>query len=393
MNEWVYVLTVEALVFGLLSTVVTAQRMDVFSWPDGETWPVFGTSVLVILAYSLLLLVICSAMTASRLGALAEDICHAFARSAGRLVTAAALWVCFQSAIVYTYHRRNWPLLLCQLWGTTCKDPGTVLWQYSYSIYLAVLLPLFVWCGGLQIVVSGKLVSEKITAKTSARRVMIMNVLTILVLTSTHTIKENFALGCKQGCPEQDDVSFFDQKPGAKSVMSMRVLVVALALAGSDLVTGVLAAVVFDRASLVALVLFILVHLAQMVTAPALVLYFDLKIPDVIVWVIFALTCTLGLMDIGEALARTLTHPPEQLAQLPALQSMFSTLGFKTQAPASSMSSIFVPLQDVAKQSKSTPFSIDNTRRKRFMLTFGAKSAWPYTAVQSNTSNIGKKVR
>jgi hypothetical protein len=393
MNEWVYVLTVEALVFGLLGTVVTAQRMDVFSWPDGETWPVFGTSVLVLLAYALLLLVMCSAMTASRLGALAEDICHAFARSAGRLVTAAALWVCFQSAIVYTYHRRNWPLLLCQLWGTTCKDPGTVLWQYSYSIYLAVLLPLLVWCGGLQIVVSGKFVAQKITAKTSARRVMIMNVLTILVLTATYTIKENFALGCKQACPEQDDVSFFDQKPGAKSVMSERVLLVALALAGSDLVTGVLAAVVFDRASVVALLLFILVHLAQMVSAPAVVLYFDVSIPDVIMWVIFGLACALGLMDIGEALARTLAHPPEQIARLPALQSMFSTLGFKTQAPASSISSIFMPLQDAAKPAKSTPFSIDSTRRKRFMLTFGAKSAWPYTAMQSNAPNIGKKVR
>ena len=180
-----------------------------------------------LLAYALLLLLFCSVMTASRLGELAEDICHAFARSAGRLVTSAALWVCFQSAIVYTYHRRNWPLLLCQLWGTTCKDPGTVLWQYSYSIYLAVLLPLLVWCGGLQIVVAGKFVSAKITAQTSARRLVVVNVLTVLVLLSTYTVKENFALGCKQGCPEEDDVSFFDQKPGARSVMSVRVLLVA----------------------------------------------------------------------------------------------------------------------------------------------------------------------
>ena len=29
MNEWIYVLTVEALVFGLLGTLVTAQRLDV----------------------------------------------------------------------------------------------------------------------------------------------------------------------------------------------------------------------------------------------------------------------------------------------------------------------------------------------------------------------------
>ena len=36
MNEWMYVLTVEALFFGLLSTVLTAQRINVFTWPTGH---------------------------------------------------------------------------------------------------------------------------------------------------------------------------------------------------------------------------------------------------------------------------------------------------------------------------------------------------------------------
>ncbi len=31
MNEWIYVLTVEALVFGLLATLLTAQHLDVFT--------------------------------------------------------------------------------------------------------------------------------------------------------------------------------------------------------------------------------------------------------------------------------------------------------------------------------------------------------------------------
>ena len=110
-------------------------------------------------------------------------------------MTVAGLWVIFQSTVVYAYDKRDWPLLLCQLWGTTCKDPVTVLWAYSYSVYLAVLLPLLVWCGGLQIVDSGKLVSDKITRKTSARRIMTMNVLSILLLHSTYTIQENFSLG------------------------------------------------------------------------------------------------------------------------------------------------------------------------------------------------------
>ncbi|NBX17209.1 MAG: hypothetical protein EBR09_07580 [Proteobacteria bacterium] len=393
MNELVYVLTVEAIVFGLLSTVVVAQRMDVFYWPADETWPVMGTSVLVILGYSLLLLIICSVVKASRLGELAEDICHAFSRSAGRLVTTAGLWVCFQSSFIYTFEKRNWPLLLCQLWGTSCRNPGTVLWQYSYSIYMAVLLPLLVWCGGLQIVASGKLVSDKITGQTSARRIMVINVLTILIFMSSYTIQENFTLGCKQGCPEQDNIVFFDQKPGAKSVMSMRVLLLAGIIACGDLFTGALAAVIFDRANIAALILFIIIHVCQMATAPLSVMYFDLKIPYVLMWVIFGFACTLGLMDIGEALARTLLHPPEQISQDSTLKSLLHTIGIKTQAPTSSMSSIFVPIQDVQKQHKITPFSIDNTRRKRFMLTFGSKSGWPYTSTQSSTLNTGKKIK
>jgi hypothetical protein len=44
MNEWVYVLTEERLVFGLLSTVLTSQRFDVFTWSKGHNWAVFGTS-------------------------------------------------------------------------------------------------------------------------------------------------------------------------------------------------------------------------------------------------------------------------------------------------------------------------------------------------------------
>ena len=391
MNEWIYVLTVEALVFGLLGTLVTAQRLDVFTWPEDETWPVFGTSILAILAYSLSLLVICSVITASRLGSLAEDVCHAFSRSAGRLVTVAGLWVIFQSTVVYAYDKRDWPLLLCQLWGTTCKDPGAVLWAYSYSVYLAVLLPLLVWCGGLQIVASGKLVSDKITRKTSARRIMTMNVLSILLLHSTYTIQENFSLGCEQGCPEVDHVTVFDQKPGAKMVMSMRVLVVAFGLMCSDVVTGVLAAFVFESASVVALLLFIIIHQAQMSTAPMVVLFFSLKMPDVVMWVIFGLSCAFGLMDIGEAIAVTVDHPRGKMSQFPGLRGIF---GFDRQlsASASTASSLFKPIQDSANQQKIAPFSIDNSRRRRLMLSFGGKSAWPYIGVQTSPSTLMKKV-
>ena len=188
MNEWVYVLTVEAFIFGLLSTILTAQRIDVFTWPKGHTWPVFGTGVLLVLVYSLSLVLICNVIKASRLHSLAEDVSHALARSAGRLVTVTTLWVIFQSVSVYTFDKRHWLLVLCQLWGTTCKNPGAVFWQYSYSVYLSVLLPLLAWFVGLQVVICGRLASEKLTIKTSTRRIMNINILLILLIMSAYTI-------------------------------------------------------------------------------------------------------------------------------------------------------------------------------------------------------------
>jgi hypothetical protein len=115
MNEWVYVLTIEALIFGLVSTTLIAQRIDVFTWPSDQTWPVFGTCVLVLLVYSLLLVFVCNVVKASRLDALTENVSHGMARGAGRLITAAALWVVLQSVSVYTFEKREWPLVLCQL--------------------------------------------------------------------------------------------------------------------------------------------------------------------------------------------------------------------------------------------------------------------------------------
>jgi hypothetical protein len=59
---------------------------------------------------------------------------------------------------------------------------------------------------------------------------------------------------------------------------------------------------------------------------------------------------------------------------------------------ASTTSSLFKPIQDSLNQQKIAPFSIDNSRRRRLMLSFGGKSAWPYTGVQTSPATLVKKV-
>ena len=86
-------------------------------------------------------------------------------------MAAATLWVVLLET-------RDWLIVLCQLWGTTCVNPGSVLWE-------AILLPLFAWFGGMQVVVSGKLASEEMTKISGTRRSMNTNIAIILYLMSS----------------------------------------------------------------------------------------------------------------------------------------------------------------------------------------------------------------
>jgi hypothetical protein len=81
-----------------------------FTWPKGHTWPVFGTGVLTVLVYSLRLVLDCNFVKASRLASLAEDVSHALARGASRLVKVTALrviGVIFQSYSFYIIEKRT----------------------------------------------------------------------------------------------------------------------------------------------------------------------------------------------------------------------------------------------------------------------------------------------
>ena len=92
------------------STTVSTRLGGGFTWPKGHTWPVFGTGVLTVLVYSLRLVLDCNFVKASRLASLAEDVSHALARGASRLVKVTALrviGVIFQSYSFYIIEKRT----------------------------------------------------------------------------------------------------------------------------------------------------------------------------------------------------------------------------------------------------------------------------------------------
>ena len=124
MNELVYVLAVEALVFDALCTMLLAQRLDVFHWPAERTWPVLASTLQGLLLYAQVLVLICCFVAAGRFASFAADVRDACARSAGRVASAAALGAAYVAGLLAA---RRGPgsaeCVLCQLLGTSCAQP------------------------------------------------------------------------------------------------------------------------------------------------------------------------------------------------------------------------------------------------------------------------------
>jgi hypothetical protein len=171
MNELVYVLAVEALVFGALCTVVLAQRLDVLHWPADRTWPVLASSVQVLLLNAHVLLLLCCFVAAGRFASFAPDVRDACARSAGRLATAAALGAAYVGALLAARGGArlssdiSWDCVLCQLLGTSCAQEETVFWSASYAAFLAVLLPVAALQAALLVAAAGMCKEPRVVAR------------------------------------------------------------------------------------------------------------------------------------------------------------------------------------------------------------------------------------
>ena len=117
-------------------------------------------------------------------------------------------------------------------------------------------------------------------------------------------IDENFKSGCKGGCPTNaDSQTVFDQQPGAKRLLSLRVLLVAVFFVCTDIVTGVLAPLMRENSSQLFLFLIVITYAVQIAALPVIVTTMNINMSSTIMWVCFGLACLSGLMDIGEASA------------------------------------------------------------------------------------------
>ena len=374
MSELTYVFTVEAFIIGLCNIQLVAQRWNVFSWSFGNSWPVLGTIILILLSYGEALLILACFIKASNLTTLSLEVCEGLGRSVGRLSTISILFVAYMSILVFGSPKADWPLMLCQMWGTQCREPGSSqIWSFKYAYYLALLLPCIACQASLQLIAAS---SCKLN-KYSPRRIVSLNLVFLFILHASHTMDKNLQLGCKDTCIVVKNATTFDATPGAVYVRSSIPIILGFVLLMLDLVADVAAGIVLLNDK-IAVIIFGAVRLLQIAAVPMTVFVLEFNLYNPLAWIHFGLTCVCGGLDIVDVVLRHLKQSGDAKAHAADEEEAEGT-----SADLAPMKSLFrMPGMDINDQRLFTPdtnsaFSIEPVRRKRFVFSMAHRTRWP----------------
>lgn len=371
MHEFVYVLTVEALVFAALCTLLLARRLDVFAWPADRTWPVFGSCVQLLLLYSAALQLVCCFLAAGGFATAAPSIRDACARSAGRLCTAALLCAVYVGVLTVTYETDQRACVLCQLWGTSCSQADSLFSSSSYAVYLAVLLPATVLQAGMLITAAG---SCKLRDRLGSRRLVTANCVLLLTLHVNYSMRENAALlsHCGGGL-QASSVS--------KLVLSFRILVFAVMLCCLDILAETQASL--KHASVKRFLLLRVLQLSSVVAFNTL--YDDESLPWSLLFAHLGVSSVLLLLDVFElhGFVKSATHGDRE-SDKRETQKHESDTSDSPHHDAGNRATLVAPAQAVLDipppamlRDRRSAFEVEPARRRRFVLTFNNKSRWP----------------
>jgi hypothetical protein len=377
MHELVYVLTVEAFVFGLVAVLLVAQRWDVWESRADRAWPVFSSCVVLILGYAQVLLVLCCFIAVGRFGVLAHGMMDACARSAGRLSTVALLSVCYVAALLLISNSTEQGSVQCflaQLCGTSCAPARPVLW--SYSVYLAVLLPVGALVAALQVTAAGMC---KDLQRTSRTRLLCINCVYLLTYNVNYTLRMN--VRCKQAC---DGAAVTDK---ATLIVCTEVLYFVGALCASDILAETVMmrhtlSIRFLRRPLPQMVnrifppfprlpsvaVFSLLRLCQLLS----VVFFNWRAATPLPWQLLvahislaSILCLLDILEVVVQYASAVNTRDRNTRDLPAQQIVL-----KQDTDAG--------VQHVPTALRTNKaFEVDSGSRRKFMMTFTGRSRWP----------------
>jgi len=384
MYEIVYVLTVESTIFGLLGVMLVAQRWDVFSSTQEAAWPVLSSSLLLILAYSQLLLVLCCAIGVGQFGSLTYSLMDACARTAGRLVTCCVLCVCYICALLLISEHKNEQTMQCllmQLFSTSCTEEGVrqfggltgvilhnVLW--SFQTYFAVLVPLFLLVAGMQITAAGLCKDER---RKSRARILCVNIPYVFTYYINYMLRQN--VRCAKACR---GVAISTITEEAELIFCKEILFFIGALYVSDIVAETMLVrrsiqIYSGRGNgqflgeyltmrISGVFVFGLLRVAQVLSI-AIFNWFaeaSLQLPSQLVLVHVILASVLAFLDIVQVVIEY-AHPHKNSVEMLENNTKSAPEAFtKT---------------DITVARNHTPFEVDTKHRK--LLTFAGRSRWP----------------
>lgn len=372
MNELVYVLAVEAIIVGAVCTLLIIQRFDIFTLPADQTWPVFSTSLQVLILNAHVLLLVCCFIAAGRFSSFAADVRDAFARSAGRLATATVLATAYVATLLVLRGDVT-ECVLCQLLGTSCTQPfsTSIGIPLSYTAYLAVLLPVAAFQTCLLIIAAGLCKEARIVP----RRIATVNCALLLTVQVQKTLDYNISR-----LPARCSTNA--ASPSSASDTSPHVIILLMILYALDAIADLFAHVVLNGSSGLYLpVLFSASRIASLAAPWTLhPLLDDGVLPFTLLVAHTALAMILAVFDIGDvwfahfattALRKTSTPatPISHLQEVPYEQPVSKPLAASTTASK--------PL---------TAFEFDPNRRRRFVLSFNNKARWPVQHTAKKTA-------
>lgn len=390
LDEWTYVITIEALIFLLLCAIVTAQQLNVFVWIAANTWPVLGTCVLFTLVYCFLLLLLAIFVKSTNYGHLNDLMQQACLKSSMRLILIIFLWLLTVCVNMWTSDKQDWALTLCLLWGNNCNEVGYVLWELSYSVYLAVLFPLFAFTAGLILSAAGNMrsVVDRFGTMPSAapQRTVGLQCAFSLALCTLHTVEQNIVLCCGSACTLKNNSAVCSQKPQVKQIRALSILLLTAGFCVLDLITSIMAVLTHTHGNWAFFIVFACFRIVQMAALPLFLFFFEMHLNNALGWIYFACICVAGAIDCFQVLTKQLVS--EHSAQVEVTPPI-TVIDSKLESNAA------IILQDKGRPSKQLAFDpfrdVSHSQALRRKYNFMLRAAPVYSTRNAEQASMKKE--
>lgn len=197
MSEFKYVCMVEALILLISMIMLVTFRIDVFTWTSEETWPVFTTCAILLLATAYCMLLPCVILYTKELSREFSEILMTCVTTSRSLLLIVGTVMLHLGLHVIVIEKTNRHLFLCQLLATECNVSNEQIWNATHTVlYGAFIIPLTIFVIGL---ISHVSFCFQLDAKHAISTIN-MNLVYLILAQIFLTLEYNSDTACENGC-------------------------------------------------------------------------------------------------------------------------------------------------------------------------------------------------